>query len=77
MRDKVTRQCLQTTTLEENGEPKRNRTEVPLLTSLTAMPDRLWCGASRPQRLLKADKAGAERHGVRHVSEDHQILWAK
>ena len=35
MSDKVTRQCPQTTTFEEKGEPKRNRTEVPLLTSLT------------------------------------------
>ena len=34
MRDKVTRQCPQTTTFEENGEPKRYRTEVLLLTSL-------------------------------------------
>ena len=35
VRYKVTRQCPQTTTVEENGEPKRIRTEVPLLTSLT------------------------------------------
>ena len=35
VRDKVTRQCPQTTTVEERGEPKRNRTEVLLLTSLT------------------------------------------
>ena len=34
-RDKVTRQCPQITTFEEKGEPKRIRTEVPLLTSLT------------------------------------------
>ena len=40
-RDKVTRQCLQTTTFEEKGEPKQIRTEVPLLTSLTARPNRL------------------------------------
>ena len=33
VRDKVTRQCPQTTTFEEKGEPKRIRTEVPLLTS--------------------------------------------
>ena len=33
-RDKVTRQCPQTTTFEVNGEPKQIRTEVPLLTSL-------------------------------------------
>ena len=41
MRDKVTRQCPQTTTIEEKGEPKRIRTEAPLLTSLTARPNRL------------------------------------
>ena len=35
MKDKVTRQCPQTTMFEEKGEPKRIRTEVPLLTSLT------------------------------------------
>ena len=35
VRDKVTRQCPQTTTFEEKGEPKRIRTEVPLLTSRT------------------------------------------
>ena len=47
VRDKVTRQCPQITTFEEKGEPKRIRTEVSLLTSLTpyrsakpAHPDR-------------------------------------
>ena len=35
VRDKVTRQCPQTTTFEEKGEPKRIRTELALLTSLT------------------------------------------
>ena len=35
VRDKVTRQCLQTQTTEEKGEPKRIRTEVTLFTSLT------------------------------------------
>ena len=35
-RDKVTRQCPQTRTFEEKGEPKpRIRTEVLLLTTLT------------------------------------------
>ena len=34
-RDKVTRQCPQTTIFEEKGKPKWIRTEVPLLTSLT------------------------------------------
>ena len=35
VRDKVARQCPQTTTFEVKGEPKQIRTEVPLLTSLT------------------------------------------
>ena len=35
VRDKVTGQCPQTTTFEEKGGPKRIRTEVPLLTSLS------------------------------------------
>ena len=35
VRDKITRQCPQTTTFEEKGEPKWIETEVPLLTSLT------------------------------------------
>ena len=35
VRDKDTRQCPQNTTFEEKGKPKRIRTEVPLLTSLT------------------------------------------
>jgi len=34
VRDKVTRQCPQTTMFEEKGQPKRIRTAVPLLTSL-------------------------------------------
>ena len=34
-RDKVTRQCQQTTTFEEKGKPKRNPAKVLLLTSLT------------------------------------------
>ena len=35
VRDKVTRQCPQTTTFEVKREPKQIRTEVLLLTSLT------------------------------------------
>ena len=34
VRDKVTRQCPQTTTFEEKGEPKQIQADVPLLTSL-------------------------------------------
>ena len=33
VKDKVTRQCPQTTISEEKGKPKRIRTEVPLLFS--------------------------------------------
>ena len=36
VRDKVIRQCPQTTTFEDKGEPKQIRTEVLLLTSLTS-----------------------------------------
>ena len=36
VRDKVTRQCPQTPTFEEQGEPKQIPTEVLLLTSLTS-----------------------------------------
>ena len=35
VRDKVTRLSTDHTTFEEKGEPKRIRTEIPLLTSLT------------------------------------------
>ena len=35
VRDKVTRLCPETTIFEEKGEPKRFRSEVLLLTSLT------------------------------------------
>ena len=35
VRDKMSRQCPQTTIVEEKGEPKRYRTEVLALTSLT------------------------------------------
>ena len=35
VRDKVIRQCPQTTTFEEKGEPKQNQAEILLLTSLT------------------------------------------
>ena len=38
VKNKVTRQCPQTTTFEEKGEPNRIPTEVPLLTSLTPLP---------------------------------------
>ena len=39
VRDKVARQCPQTTTPEEKGEPKKIRTEVLPLTNLTnALP---------------------------------------
>ena len=34
-REEVTRQCPQTTTFEEKGQPKQIRTAVLLLTSLT------------------------------------------
>ena len=41
MKDKVTRQCPQTTIFEEKGESKRIRTEVPLLTLPLSQTDSL------------------------------------
>ena len=41
VRGKVIRQRPQIKTFEEKGDPERIRTEVPLLTSLTARPNRL------------------------------------
>ena len=41
VRDKVTKQCPQTTSFEEKGELTQIRTEVPLLTSCTARPNQL------------------------------------
>ena len=42
VRDKFTRQCPQTATFEEEGEPKWNRTEVPLLTSVGLKGERYF-----------------------------------
>ena len=42
VRDKVTRRRPQTTAFEEKGEPKRIRTEIPLLTSLTPTVRWTW-----------------------------------
>ena len=53
VRDKVARQCLQATTFEEKGEPKRIRTEV-LLLGLTARPNRLT--------LLSTEQVPSYRH---------------
>ena len=45
--DKVTKQCPQTATFEEKGEPKWIRTEDPLLIRLTARPNRLRLNTHR------------------------------
>ena len=61
VRDKVTRRCPQSTTFEEKGEPKRIRTEVPLLTSLTqlldARPNRLTASATPSFYLIRSASA--------------------
>ena len=43
----VTRRCPQTTTFKEKGEPKRIRTEVPLLTGLKPVLN--WANVSSPE----------------------------
>ena len=50
VRDKVTRQCPQTTTFEEKGEPNWIRTDVPLLTNTSLTPD---CQAKPAHARLK------------------------
>ena len=62
VRDKVTRQCPQTTTFEEKWEPKRIRTEVPLLTSLSnALPlgqtGYVYVAQARPDMTVTVDWA--------------------
>ena len=52
VREKVTRQCPQTTTFEEKGEPKRLRTEVPLLTTIY-QPNALPQGQTGSHQCLK------------------------
>ena len=47
--DKLTRRCPQTITFAEKGEPKRNRTEVLLLTSLK--PVLYWTNVCSPNIL--------------------------
>ena len=49
VREKVARQCPQTTTFEEKGEPKRIRTEVLLLTSLKPVLN--WANVCSPNIL--------------------------
>ena len=52
--DKVTRQCPQTTnSFQPKREPKRNRTEALLLTSLNALPlGQIGSVMSDPRRIL-------------------------
>ena len=77
VRDKVTRQCPQTTTFEEKGEPKRIRTEVPLLTT---RPNRLtavrltsnWILNSRHAQSPQDDLSEGQSHKT--VSINHNAL---
>ena len=68
VRDNVTRQCPQTTTLAQRGEPKRIRTEFLVLTSLTP------CLTTWPSRLTllvvttpgRANLSPASKHCPHH-----------
>ena len=73
MRDKDTRQCPQTTTLEEKGEPKRIRTEVLLLTSLT--PYR-WAKPA-DTRTHKSDAGSVDLYLMRVPSEVNPSLISR
>ena len=61
VRDKVTRQCPQTTTLEEKGEPKQFRAQVLLLTSLTFLP---------------LGQTGSQSKGSANAFQHNALLWA-
>ena len=56
--------CSPTTIFEEKGEPKRNRTEVLLLTSLTARPNRITNTVYKPQFLKKEGEPKRNRTEV-------------
>ena len=66
VRDKVTRQCPQTTAFEEKGEPKRNRAKALLLTSLRF--------TARPNRRVKTCSPTCGVAVVRSVSCGHLAL---
>ena len=67
-RDKVTiRQYPQTTTFEEKEEPKRIRTEVPLLTSLTP--------TATPNRLTGTTPAGMDLYIQVHARRPSAVPW--
>ena len=73
VRDKVPRQCPETTILEEKGEPKRIRTEVPLLTSLPVRSNRLWWISSYTLYLLECRvREITEGDAVRVTSVDRR-----
>ena len=63
MRDKVTGQCPQTTTFEEKGEPKRIRTEIPLLQY---QPNALPLG-----------QTGSQVNMVLHVHRKHKAYYGR
>ena len=67
VRDKLTRQCPQTTIFEEKGEPKRIRTEVPLLT---ARPNQL----TRHGHGLLEVYTDADRVSLRHMQRPETLL---
>ena len=68
--DKVTRQCPQTTTLEVKGEQKQIRTEVPLLTSLTAR-ETAW-GVGVPEVMRQRQGGKVEARQTSFLSQTHR-----
>ena len=72
VRDKVTKQCPQTTTFKEKGEPKRIRTEVLLLTSLTARPNLLSAESNRNQSAYTGLTARPSSFMMHYVHRNHK-----
>ena len=85
MRDKATRQCPQTTTFEEKGEPKRIRTELaltpylPLRQTGSQLPTSSlpYCVARRAASLRAASASHCHFFKVRVVRHSMQFVrWS-
>ena len=89
--DKVTRQCPQASPFQENGEPKRNRTEdlCSPAKRLTARPSRLthattgrvtdfspWAPHSHISRKERAEREfGKKKKGGRGAERERERVW--
>ena len=79
VRDKVTRQCPQATTFEEKGEPKRNRTEVLLLTKTLKYYYNYWMALKQRKSLSEQQQklhATARSRARAHTHTHARVLFS-